>query len=83
MQKLLLTQGDYNYTQKQKGTKTVPMGYYCYKWYPFFKGALFSLINSITTGIGVPFGLYEMKPNHTRATPVHEGVAHTSVQNKD
>ena len=30
-----------NYTQRKKGTKTVPLGHYCYKWYPFFKGALF------------------------------------------
>ncbi len=28
-------------TQRKKGTKTVPLGYYCYKWYPFFEGALF------------------------------------------
>ncbi len=24
------------FTQRTKGTKTVPLGYYCYKWYPFF-----------------------------------------------
>ncbi len=29
------------HTQRKKGTKTVPLGYYCYKWYPFYKGALF------------------------------------------
>ncbi len=29
------------HTQRKKGTKTVPLGYYCYKWYPFFNGALF------------------------------------------
>ena len=28
-------------TSEKKGTKTVPMGYYCYKRYPFFKGVLF------------------------------------------
>ena len=32
---------DTHNTQRKKGTKTVPLGYYCYKWYPFFKGALF------------------------------------------
>ena len=31
----------YTYTQRKKGTKTVPLGYFCYKWYPFFKGVLF------------------------------------------
>ena len=25
---------------EKKGTKTVPLGYYCHKWYPFFKGAI-------------------------------------------
>ncbi len=28
-------------THRKKGTKTVPLGYYFYKWYPFYKGALF------------------------------------------
>ncbi len=27
------------HTQRKKGTKTVPLGYYRFKWYPFFKGA--------------------------------------------
>ena len=35
------------HTQRKKGTKTVPFGYYCYKWYPFFKGALFFLNNHV------------------------------------
>ena len=26
---------------EKNGTKTVPLGYFCYKWYPIFKGALF------------------------------------------
>ena len=26
---------------EKKGTETVPLGYYCYKKYPFFRGALF------------------------------------------
>ncbi len=30
-------------TQRKKGTKTVPLGNFCYKWYPFFEGALFFL----------------------------------------
>ena len=29
---------------EKKGTETVPLGYYCYKRYPFFKGVLVLLI---------------------------------------
>ncbi len=33
------------HTQRKKGTKTVPLGHYCYKWYPFFqRGTLFYLL---------------------------------------
>ncbi len=44
-----------NYTQKKKGTETVPLGYYCYKQYPFFRGALFfSLIIMYPCADGAP-----------------------------
>ncbi len=34
-------------TLRKKGTKTVPLGYYRYKWYSFLKGALFFLNNPV------------------------------------
>ena len=44
------------YTQRKKGTKTVPLGYYCYKWYPFFKGALFFSLIIMFMEKKYPFG---------------------------
>ena len=31
---------------KKKGTKTMPLGYYCYKWYHLFNRALFLSLDS-------------------------------------
>ncbi len=32
---------------RKNGTKTVPLGYYCYKWYPFSKRYSFFLNNHV------------------------------------
>ncbi len=43
-------------TQRKKGTETVPLGYYCYKRYPFFqRGTLFSLIVMFITPLSVGY----------------------------
>ncbi len=34
-------------TERKKRTKTVPLGYYCYKWYPFPQGHSFFLNNHV------------------------------------
>ena len=42
------TSQDFVYTRRKKGIKTVPFGYYCYKWYPFFKMALFPCPSAVS-----------------------------------
>ena len=41
-----------------RGTKTVPLGYYCHKWYPFFKGEL-CFPSALRGSVSVSFFLSE------------------------
>ena len=41
---------------QNKGTETVSLGYFCYKWYPFIKGELFFLHNHVYEIVAVHRG---------------------------